>query len=247
MSKQQKYPKNFKISGLLLLGLAALAINGLHHAKAAAGSGPRALLTETSHDFGEAYEDRKLSYTFIVRNTGDEPLEISNVDPDCACTVASYNRTIPAGGQGEITLSLKPYSVMHQFRKETRITVNDPERPMFSLVLLGVAKPFIEIQPSHIIRLRGSPNEELRGEVRFTSHLPGPWQITNYRSNIPEKIDVNLKTVERDRVYVLEVKNKSQQSGPYAGLIELTTNSKERPRLIVRVFGESYLPSASSP
>ena len=37
----------------------------------------------------------------------------------------------------------------------------------------------------------------------------------------------------------------SQQSGPYAGLIELFTTSKKRPRLIVRVFRELYLPSAA--
>jgi len=94
--------------------------------------------------------------------------------------------------------------------------------------------------------LRGGPGDNLHGEVRFTSHLPGPFKITDFRTNIADKIEVNLKAVEVDRVYVMEVKNKSQNSGPYAGLVELSTTSKERPRLIVRVFGEIYLPSASS-
>ena len=40
------------------------------------------------------------------------------------------------------------------------------------------------------------------------------------------------------------VRHQGRQSGAYAGLIELFTTSKERPRLIVRVFGEIYLPSA---
>ena len=55
---------------------------------------------------------------------------------------------------------------------------------------------------------------------------------------------MTLKPEVPDKVYVLEVRNKGQQSGAYAGLIELFTNSEERPRLIVRVFGEIYLPSA---
>jgi hypothetical protein len=45
------------------------------------------------------------------------------------------------------------------------------------------------------------------------------------------------------KVYVLEVRPKGQVSDPFAGVIERFTNSKERPRLIVRVLGKIYLPS----
>ena len=206
---------------------------------------PQAVLSETRHDFGEVFEDKQLTHTFVIRNEGQAPLEILKVDPDCACTVANYDRLIEPGSRGEITLTIKPYSVMRQFRKEAKVTTNDPDLGALDLVLTGTAKPFIEIQPSHIVRLRGAPGDNLQGQVRFISHLPGPFTITDYRTNIPDKIDMSLKTVEANRVYVLEVKNKSQNSGPYAGLIELNTTSKERPRLIVRVFGEIYLPSAS--
>lgn len=233
------------VSSDSLWGPVVLALTLLLSALApGAAAAPQTTLSETQHDFGEVFEDRQLSHTFVIKNSGDAPLAILKVDPDCACTVPRYDRTIPPRGQGEITLTLKPFSVMRQFHKETRIFTNDPERGEFTLVLAGTAKPFIEIQPSHIIRLRGAPGDNLEGQVRFISHLPGPFKITDYRSNIPDKIEVNLKAVEADRVYVLEVKNKSQNSGPYAGVVELTTNSKERPRLIVRVFGEIYLPSA---
>lgn len=233
-------------TGWLFLGAAVLCSTlWLPAVSFGSASGPGVTLSETQHDFGEVYEDRQLTYTFVVKNNGNAPLEILKVDPDCACTVPKYDRTIAPGSQGEITLTIKPYSVMRQFRKETRIFSNDREHGEFTLVLTGTAKPFIEIQPSHIIRLRGAPGDNLQGQVRFTSHLPGPFKITDYRTNIPDKIEVNLKAVEADRVYVLEVKNKSQNSGPYAGLVELTTTSKERPRLIVRVFGEIYLPSSA--
>lgn len=244
MTDQQQNRLFVSVRGLTFLGPVVLALTLLLPA-VAAGAAPRAAFTETQHDFGEVFEDRQLSHTFVIKNSGDAPLEILKVDPDCACTVPRYDRTIPPGGQGEINLSIKPYSVMRQFRKETRIFSNDREHAEFSLVLTGTAKPFIEIQPSHIIRLRGAPGDNLQGQVRFTSHLPGPFKITDYHTNIPDKIEVNLKAVEADRVYVLEVKNKSQNSGPYAGLVELNTTSKERPRLIVRVFGEIYLPSST--
>ncbi len=227
-----------------VMGLMLLAISLLGCGRAAA---PKIVVPEDHFEFGEVFEGQ-LSHTFVNKNSGSTPLEIRKVDPDCACTVANYNRSIPPGGQGEISLSLKlsikPYSVMRPFRKETRVFVNDPERSEFSLVLTGKAKPFIEIEPSHIVRFRGAPGDNLHGEVRFTSHLPGSFEITNFRTNIPDKIDMNLKPVEPGRVYVLEVKNKAQNSDNYGGIIEISTTSKERPRLMVRVFGQIFLPSA---
>jgi hypothetical protein len=210
----------------------------------AAGGAPRAEVRETSFDFGKTTEDQALTHTFVIKNTGAAPLNIEEVDPDCACTVPSYAKTIPPGGQGDLTLTIKPFSVMHRFTKKTKVRLNDPNQPMLILTLTGVAQPFIEIQPSHIVRLRGTLGNDIRGQVRFVSHLSAPFKITEFRTNIPDKIQAILKPEVPDKVYVLEVCNKRQDAGPYAGLIELITTSKERPRLIVRVFGEIYLPSA---
>lgn len=239
-----------KCSWLLAWGFLGLgvALVGLGAAPgAAAGAPPQVSLGETSHDFGKVFEDQELAHTFVLRNTGGGPLRILEVDPDCDCTAARYDRVIPPGGQGEITLSIKPYSVLRQFKKETKVRVNDPERQEVVFVLKGVAQPFIEIQPSHVIRFRGDPKEEMKAQVRFTSHLPTPWEIKEYRSNIQEHIEVALKAEEPGRVYVLEVRNKRREGGHYGGIIELLTTSKERPRLIVRVFADLYPASAVYP
>jgi hypothetical protein len=227
---------------LLLLWAGVMAWAG--QPAGAVGTGPRVSMAETAFDFGKVYEDRALTHTFAIRNTGDAPLRIEDVDPDCACTVASYDKTISPGGQGEITLSIKPFSVIHHFKKETKVRVNDPERPLLRLDMTGVAQPFIEIEPSHIVRLRGAPGEDLQGQVRFISHLPTPWKITEYRTNIGDDIGISITPELPDKVYVLTVRNKRREAGHYAGIIQLFTTSKKRPRLIVRVFGDLYLPSA---
>jgi len=241
--KATRPPRYLRCTGVLLLLWAGAIAWGVLPIPAA-GAAPHAAIRETSFDFGKIYEDRALTHTFVIQNTGAAPLNIEDVDPDCACTVPSYDKSIPPGGQGNITLTIKPFSVIHQFKKETKVRINDPNQPMLNLVLTGVAQPFIEIQPSHIVRLRGAPSDNIQGQVRFISHLPTPFKITGYRTTIPDKIEVTLKPEVPDKVYVVEVRDKSQQSGPYAGLIELFTTSKERPRLIVRVFGEIHSPSA---
>jgi hypothetical protein len=210
----------------------------------AAEAGPKVSVPEIAHDFGKVVEDQAMSHTFVIKNSGGQPLKIEDVDPDCACTAAEYDRSIAPGGEGKITLTLKPFSVMHQFSKDTKVRFNDPDHPLVVFTVKGWAQPFIEIQPSHIVRLRGAPGDDLQAQIRFTSHLSIPFKITDVRNNIPDKIDVSLKAEEADNAYVLTVKNKCREPGAYGGLVELFTNAKQRPRLIVRVFGELNLPSA---
>ncbi|MBW1991045.1 MAG: DUF1573 domain-containing protein [Deltaproteobacteria bacterium] len=210
---------------------------------AAAGQ-PKAVVPETVHDFGEAVQDKVFSHTFIIKNAGTAPLKILEVDPDCACTVPSYDRTIPPGQQGKITLKLKRYSVIKRFRKKTRVRLNDPDTPQVMLVLTGYAKPIIEIKPSHIIRFRGDIDEVHQAEVRFISHLSEPWKITGYKTNLEDKVEVTIKPEKPGKVYVVRVKNKETRPGHYAGKIYLMTTAKRRPRLLLRVFADLYLASA---
>ncbi|MEJ2673281.1 MAG: DUF1573 domain-containing protein [Deltaproteobacteria bacterium] len=203
---------------LALLGAAALVGAGAPTPARATRTAPRAVIGETTFDFGKIFEDRAMTHTFVIKNTGSAPLRVEDVDPDCACTVASYDKIIPPGGQGAITLTIKPYSVIHRFLKETKVTLNDREWPLVLLSLTGVALPFIEIQPSHIVRLKGAPGDDVRGQVRFISHLPTPWKITGYSTTIPDKIAVNLKPEVPGQIYDLEVRNTCLQPGPYAAV-----------------------------
>jgi len=228
---------------LVQVGVFCIAVMVLS-AGMAAGAEPRVVAPETVRDFGKVFEDKALTHTFLIKNEGNAPLRVEDVDPDCACTVADYDRVIPPGGQGKITLTIKPYSVMRDFLKQAKVKFNDPARPELELTLKGYVQPIIEIQPNHIVRLRGTVDEDVRGQVRFVSHLPGPWEIKSFDNSIPQRIAVSLKAEKPGKVYVLEVRNISRESGHYGGKIELLTTSAERPRLIVRVFANIY-PSAS--
>ena len=135
-----------------------------------ASIGPKAQVPETSFNFGEVFEDVNLIHTFDIKNIGDALLEIKDIDSDCACTAADSDRRIPPGGLGRITLTIAPYSVLRQFTKKTKVFFNDPDQPQVVLTMQGYGKPFIEIQPSHIIRFRGKPGA--RAAVRRPRSRP---------------------------------------------------------------------------
>ncbi|MGB8990907.1 MAG: DUF1573 domain-containing protein [Desulfobaccales bacterium] len=238
-----------KMSSWLALGfiwmfLGSLGLLGIPACGVDKNAVPRLSLPEKSHDFAKVSEDQTLTYKFAILNTGNAPLKIIDVDPDCACTVAKHDPSIPPGGRGAITLTIKPFSVLNEFHKETKVTTNDPEHPEVVLTLKGVSEPIIDIQPSHIVRLKGDPTQDVQTQLRLISHLPTPWNITYFQNSLPDKIDVTLKTEEPGKVYVLEIKNKLKETGSYAGRIEIFSNFKERPKIIVRVFGDFRVPLA---
>ncbi len=167
--------------------------------------------------------------------------------PDCLCTVANYDRVIPPGGEGKINLEIKPFSVVHAFRKKTVVRFNDPDRRAVTLVMQGQAQKSIEINPSHIVRLMGAPGENHTARVRLISHMPFPWEITKLFNSIPEKIDVSLKTEKPGKEYVIEVKNKSAAQERYAGRIEVFTNAVHKPKIVLRVIADLQSDSGFRP
>jgi hypothetical protein len=221
----------FAVLGVvLLLGAAATAYIVL--------SRPRAEVSETVHDFGRVSEDQQPTHTFLIKNVGSRPLEITNVHPQCACTATQYDRIIPPGGQGTLTLSIKPFTLRGQFAKKTEVFLNDPDHPKVVFTLKGIVRPLIEVQPGYVIRFRGKAGEVLQRQIRLTSQFPESWEISKYKTNIPQFIDVNLKTVQPGRSYVVEVRQKREEPGDYGGIIELFTTYPKRPRLVLRVFGQ---------
>jgi hypothetical protein len=218
------------LGGVLLLGAAATAYVVLAR--------PRAVVIETLYDFGTFNEDQRLTHTFLIKNTGAKPLEIRRVHAQCACTATHYDRLIPPGRQGTLTLSIRPFALLGQFAKKTEVFLNDPDHPKVVFTLKGVSRPLIEVQPGYIIRFKGKPGEELCRQVRLTSNLSEPWEISRYTNKIPQSIDVHLNAIEPGKSYVLEVQQKRQEPGKYQGMIELFTTVPKRPRLVLRVFGE---------
>jgi hypothetical protein len=225
-----------------LLGVAVFCL--VLPAAAVAQAGPRAEVSQTVYDFGEVFEDQALTHTFEVKNSGDAPLIIKHIDSDCACTTSEADRRIPPGGVGRIQLTIEPYSVLRQFAKKTTLFLNDPANPAIVLTMQGYGKPFIEIQPNHIVRLEGKPGEIISKKVRFISHLKEKWEIKEVRTNIPQDITINVIPEEPGRIYVVEVSNKKKEAGAFSGNIELLTTAEKRPRMIMRVFGDFHLGGA---
>ena len=80
------------------------------------------------HDFGNIEEGTKATYVFKFKNTGDQPIVISNVRASCGCTTPDWSREpIAPGAQSSITVIYNSKNRPGNFYKTITITSNAVE------------------------------------------------------------------------------------------------------------------------
>lgn len=98
--------------------------------------------SKTTHDFGEvAEEDGAIKYQFKFKNTGDQPVKITDVKASCGCTTPGWTRElVMPGAEGFITAQYNPRNRPGQFKKSLRITSN-AKNSYETLFIEGYVKP----------------------------------------------------------------------------------------------------------
>ena len=92
-----------------------------------------------THDFGTVPEGEKVQYVYKFKNTGNEPLVISNAKGSCGCTVPSWPREpIPVGGDGEILVEFdtKGKGKVGGQKQTKRVTVTANTNPANSYLTI---------------------------------------------------------------------------------------------------------------
>lgn len=109
---------------------------------------PRAEVAAPVYDFGKAPSGPPIKHVFMVRNSGNGPLEIKNVTSSCGCTAAKPSKSILAPGEVSTVVASvdTKFERGHSLSVVTLIT-NDPAHPSLQLRIEGVIQPQVVAQP----------------------------------------------------------------------------------------------------
>ncbi len=90
---------------------------------------------DTKHDYGVIEQGEKVSHIFTFKNTGNEPLVLSNVKPSCGCTTPKWTKEpIAPGGEGEIMVEFDSKGKSGKQTKTVTITANtDPATTILTI------------------------------------------------------------------------------------------------------------------
>lgn len=112
-------------------------------AAAAVPTGPTTVMEfdETEFDFGMVDEGEKVSHTYNFKNTGSEPLILSNAKGSCGCTVPKWPKEpIAPGESGVITVEFNSKNKKGKRNQKVTITSNTDPAQTF-IYLKGEVKP----------------------------------------------------------------------------------------------------------
>jgi len=109
----------------------------------AAPTGPTTTMsfTDTTFDFGEVTEGEKVEHSFKFKNSGNEPLILSNAKGSCGCTVPQWPKEpIAPGEEGVITVVFNSKNKKGPRNQKVTITANTNPAQTF-IYLKGKVNP----------------------------------------------------------------------------------------------------------
>ncbi len=145
--------------------------------------------------------------------------------------MARYDRAIPPGGVGQVTLQVDTTGLRGRITKSARVTSNDPKRRTAKISLSINVRNHIIVEPGPKIFLRGFVGEDVQRVVRIRAADDRPLEITKVKSSLGSVIDYQLNPKKDGRIHELEVKVKSVGKKVSSGFLTLSTNHPQKKEL----------------
>ncbi len=147
--------------------------------------------------------------------------------------MAHFDRAIPPGGEGKITLRVDLTDYQGKVSKTATVLSNDPENSRVVISLNGIVDPLLHIRPGNSISFRGAAETVAESIVELKA-ADRPFHISKIESNLEEKVQMRLDTVKDGYHYRLRVANRVRQ-GTYSGILTLHTDMEKKPQIALRV------------
>ena len=148
-----------------------------------------------------------------------------------------YDRVIPPGGTGQITLEIDTSKEIDEFQKKAVVWSNDPQRKSVALYLKGEVKPHISLIPGGYLSLQGVKGRVPAEKLDIINNHQQPFKITAVIHDLPDHIHWRLKENIPGFSYTLEVEDISTKAGEFSGHIVVQTDLTQKPELVIIVNG----------
>jgi hypothetical protein len=151
--------------------------------------------------------------------------------------VAYFDRSIPPGGEGKITLRINTRGYDGKIRKAARIYTNDPKAPGEMLVIEALVKTPIVIS-DRMVFLHGTTQETITRTVDIKGELSKPLKLEPVDYTLDKKVKFNIEEVARGKHYRVTFTSIPNVGNYYQGLLKLRTSYPEKPELVIHVRGK---------
>ncbi len=148
----------------------------------------------------------------------------------------SFDRAIPPGAEGKITLQVKTDGFQGPIDKSAVVTSNDPVNRQITLRLKAMVQVPIVLTPKYVY-LSGNAEQTVTRVVEITATLDKPLEITPGEFNLEEKVSFKIEEIEKGRKYNVRFESIPGPSQAYQGFLKIKTNYAEKPEMTIWIRG----------
>ena len=210
-----------------------------------AGGTPKIVAVEPVHDFGVTWAGTDLEHTFTIKNEGTVVLLINQVRPACGCTkTGAHPGKLAPGESGEFSFKISTKKLRNKYSKSIRVLTNDPTNGTLNLVLKGVCRRYVDIQPPTAYFTRVSEDDTSEKVLTLTNNTDTPMVLTLPPVKANAKFEYSLTETDPGKKYELKIRPRAGQGAgnvrdilalqsnlPKAKKIEVTVTARIVPRL----------------
>ena len=150
--------------------------------------------------------------------------------------MASFDKAIPSGGEGMITLSVNTRGFQGKIYKTARVVTNDPDMKNITIGLRAVVKTPIQISPSYL-RLFAREDQALSRVVEVRAVLEKPLSLEPVRFTLEGKMNYQIEEIEKGRFFKVYFQATEGLSGAFSGYLQFKTNYPEKPVIRITISG----------
>jgi hypothetical protein len=208
---------------------------------------PRIEVDNTTFHAGTVAENSAVEAVFTVRNAGTETLRITNVRPDCGCTVAGYDSVIAPGRSGTIKSRVDLRGMRAgRMARGVNVMSNAANSPTLKLTIeahiaapVGLSESFLVIEgPNpHALYITSAKTDLMVTNVLFKPLQQQRVDIGDWASSIPLDLGHTFTATDSTlagglRVYRLDITPPANGS-PMTGTFQISTNHPDRREVII--------------
>ena len=150
--------------------------------------------------------------------------------------MAQFDRTIPPGGEGKITLKLDTAGYEGTVRKTARVYSNDPTKQVDTLSVSAYVKTPIHVSPK-LVFLQGKTEETVSKTVEISGELEKPLKIEPIEFSLDRLLTYKIDEVKAGKLYQVHFTSLPNVGNYYQGTLRLKTNYPEKPEIAIYVRG----------
>ena len=151
--------------------------------------------------------------------------------------MVQFDRIIPPGGEGKITLRLNTRGYRGEIIKGARIFSNDPCHEFLKVEIKAFVKVAIYLSKGRVY-LKGFAGQKITKTITIRAELDRSLKIETSHFDLDKKVSYIIEEVEAGRIYRIHFTNIPAPPEIYHGSLKLKTNYPEKPEMKIRINGK---------